>query len=67
MSEVRRKKRTRSRMKTIVPIVVRPWNRCGVTANKSAIPPVLMVRVNHLSRSSELIKKNSDQNAFKGA
>ena len=32
----------------VVPIVVRPWNRWGVTANKRAIPPVLMVRVNHL-------------------
>ena len=50
----------------IVPIVVRPWNLWGVTANKRAIPPVLMVRVNHLSVSLEMIKKKVTKMPFKG-
>lgn len=48
MKAERRTKRTKSNMKIIVPIVVKPRNVWGVTANKSAIPPVLMVSVNHL-------------------
>ena len=47
INTVMRMNRMRSRMNTIVPIVVRPRNLCGVTDNKRAIPPVDMVTVNH--------------------
>ena len=50
MRAERRTKRTRSRMKTMVPIVIKPRNLWGVTASKRATPPVLMVRVNHLKQ-----------------
>ena len=50
MRAERRIKRKRSKMKMMVPIVVKPRNVWGVTASKRAMPPVLMVRVNHLER-----------------
>lgn len=50
MEAERRTKRTRSSMKMMVPMVVKPRNVWGVTASKRAMPPVLMVRVNHLRR-----------------
>ena len=46
----RSRNRTRSNRKIMVPIVFNPVNLCGVTASKRAMPPVLMVRVNHLGR-----------------
>ena len=45
-----RTKRNKSNTKMMVPIVVKPRNVWGVTANKRAIPPVLIVSVNHLRR-----------------
>lgn len=34
-------------MNTILPMVVRPRKRCGVTDNRRDMPPVDMVKVNH--------------------
>ena len=47
MAHVERAKRRRSRMKMMVPMVVRPRNRCGLEDKRSAMLPVDMVRVNH--------------------
>lgn len=44
---VRTMNRTRSRMKMVVPIVVRPRKRWGSTDNRREMPPVDIVRVNH--------------------
>ena len=44
----KRTKTMRPNMKTMVPIVINPLKTCGWTAMSSAIPPVLMVSVNHL-------------------
>jgi hypothetical protein len=41
------RKSTMSSMNTISPNAVRPLNRCGVRASTTAIPPVLIVVVNH--------------------
>jgi hypothetical protein len=38
---------TRSKMYTIVPMVMRPGNLCGWTDSRVAKPPVLIVNVNH--------------------
>jgi hypothetical protein len=40
-----RRKRKMSKMKIMLPIVVRPRKRWGVFARRSAMPPVDMVRV----------------------
>ena len=45
---VRRMKTTRSKTNTMVPMVVSPLKVCGWTAMSNAIPPVLIVTVNHL-------------------
>lgn len=45
--EHKRMKRHKSKMKTMSPKIVRPLNLCGVFASNRAIPPVLIVRVNH--------------------
>lgn len=42
---VMREKRTRSKMKTIVPMVESPEKRCGVEKRRRAMPPVDMVDV----------------------
>ena len=57
MSAERRTKRTRSKMKIMVPIVVRLRKRWGVTASRRGIPPVLIVRVNHLGKESEGVSR----------
>ena len=44
--------KTRSKMKTMIPIVVSPRNRWGFTASKSARPPVDMTDVYHLRSTS---------------
>lgn len=43
----RSRNRTRSNKKTIIPMVFKPGNLWGVTASKRAMPPVLIVSVNH--------------------
>lgn len=48
MSVDRSRKRTRSNRKTMVPMVFNPGNLWGVTLSKRAMPPVLIVSVNHL-------------------
>ena len=46
------RKNTRSIIKKTLPIVSSPWNRCGVRANVTAIPPVLIVIVYQLKVTS---------------
>lgn len=47
IAHVRRRKRTKSKIKMVVPIIVSPRNLCVVSSRSNAMPPVDIVRVNH--------------------